>query len=159
MEISIKDESDNKFNYWLFTNLIPSCKNLIYLSLSMYNNFYIDSKIFEFINTFKSLKTLKLENIQFDIDGFKLRINTLNSLSLYFVKNIQIEKSVYLTLKSLSFANSEIIDNNKEGKNNLLPELEDQYFGFNYIDLEKNLFNFQSLKQLKRFNGRNRYFL
>ena len=42
LEISIKDESDNKFNYWLFTNLIPSCKNLIYLSLSMYNNFYIE---------------------------------------------------------------------------------------------------------------------
>ena len=83
----------------------------------------------------------------------------MNSLSFYFVKNIQIEKSVYLTLKNLSFEYSQIIDNNKEGKNNLLPELEDLYFGFNYIDLEKNLLNFQSLKQLKRFKGRNRYFL
>ena len=141
-------------------NIISSSKDLIYLSLSMNKDFNVSSKSFEFINTFKSLKALNLQNIIFNnkaFDVLRLKINSLKKLSFKYVKNIIIDKSTYLKLKSFTFEFSEIIVNNKEGENNL-PELEELYFCSGCIR-NYNLFNFGSLNQLKRFKGEKIYFL
>ena len=155
LEISIKYSSESQFFYQLFNKILPS-KELIYLSLSMNKDFHSDSKSFEFINTFKSLKTLILQNITF-IDVFRLKINTLKKLSLKYIKNIIIEKITCLTLKNLNLEFSAIIFNNKEGEINL-PELEEIDFCSVYVK-DNTFINFKSLKQLKRYKGKNNYFL
>ena len=127
--------------------------NLLYLNINLSTIKTIEINLIENLNNFKSLTKLELSNFDFKTI-FTLKLFNLQKLSLNQCKNLAFEENCFLNLKDLFLSNCTIF----KPKSLLeMPELE-----ICQLDLEieaNNIFNFTSLKNLKKLTCKNSEFL
>ena len=86
-------------------SFINSANNLVYLSLISFDHrgYRIKKDSFEFINNFKFLEYLELNQFEF-LSTFTFKLRTLKKLVLNFCRNISFEKDSLLQLKILKLS-------------------------------------------------------
>ena len=120
--------------------------NLIYFEFD-YSNVKLNSKQFEIINNFKSLKYLILSNIYFS-PIFKLKLINLEHLKICDCSNITFNNCIFLSLKYLQLENIKLIKDSSIDSLIKCPEL-------NELILKDKCYNidFKNLIKLTFFEG------
>jgi hypothetical protein len=81
--------------------------NLVNFSLGFFKTIKVDLNYFKKINELKSLKVLKLEEIELS-NSFTLNLPRLDTLCLSYCKNIHFDENISLQLNTLYIINSKL---------------------------------------------------